>query len=43
MSASNTGISKRGIDLLHDPRLNKSTGFTEAERQALGWPGWCPM
>ena len=35
MSASNTGISKRGIDLLRDPRLNKSTGFTEAEREAF--------
>jgi malate dehydrogenase (oxaloacetate-decarboxylating)(NADP+) len=42
MSASNTGISKRGIDLLHDPRLNKSTGFTEAERRALGLIGLVP-
>jgi malate dehydrogenase (oxaloacetate-decarboxylating)(NADP+) len=42
MSASNTGISKRGIDVLHDPRINKSTGFTEAERQALGLVGLVP-
>src|SRR5271167_631783 len=42
MSASNTGTSKRGIDLLHDPRINKATGFTEAERQALGLVGLVP-
>ena len=42
MSASNIGTSKRGIELLHDPRLNKSTGFTEAERQALGLVGLVP-
>ena len=42
MSASNIGISKCGIDLLHDPRLNSCTGFTEAERQALGLVGLVP-
>src|ERR1700757_3990170 len=42
MSASNASTGKRGIDLLHDPRLNKSTGFTEAERQALGLVGLVP-
>ena len=31
--ASNVG---RGIELLHDPRRNKSTAFTEAEREGLG-------
>ena len=35
-------ISKRGIDLLHDPALNKSTSFTEAERQSLGLVGLVP-
>src|SRR5271167_1649152 len=33
---------KRGIDLLHDPALNKSTAFTEAEKQALGIVGLVP-
>jgi malate dehydrogenase (oxaloacetate-decarboxylating)(NADP+) len=42
MSASNIGAAKRSTDLLHDPRLNKSTGFTEAERQALGLVGLVP-
>ena len=31
--------AKRGVDLLHDPLLNKSTAFTEEERQALGLVG----
>ena len=35
-------ISKRGIELLHDPSLNKSTAFTEAEKQALGIVGLVP-
>ena len=42
MSASSIWISKRAIDLLHDPRLNKRTGFTEAEWQALGLVGLVP-
>jgi malate dehydrogenase (oxaloacetate-decarboxylating)(NADP+) len=42
MSASNTSTGKRGIDVLHDPGLNKSTGFTEAERRALGLVGLVP-
>ncbi len=33
---------KRGIELLHDPSLNKSTAYTEAERQALGLVGLVP-
>ena len=34
--------NKRGMELLHDPSLNKSTGFTEAEKQALGIVGLVP-
>jgi malate dehydrogenase (oxaloacetate-decarboxylating)(NADP+) len=33
---------KRGIELLHDPVLNKSTAFTETEKQALGLVGLVP-
>lgn len=36
-----TGTS-RGLALLRDPRLNKSTAFSEAERQALGLVGLLP-
>jgi malate dehydrogenase (oxaloacetate-decarboxylating)(NADP+) len=39
----NVAVSgKRGIDVLHDPALNKSTAYTEAERQALGLVGLVP-
>src|SRR5258706_5227765 len=34
--------TKRGIELLHDPSLNKSTAFSEAEKQALGLVGLLP-
>jgi malate dehydrogenase (oxaloacetate-decarboxylating)(NADP+) len=34
--------SKRGYDVLDDPRLNKLTGFTESERQELGLVGLVP-
>lgn len=37
-----TPVTKRGTDLLHDPALNKSTAYTEAERQALGLVGLVP-
>jgi malate dehydrogenase (oxaloacetate-decarboxylating)(NADP+) len=33
---------KRGIEVLQDPSLNKSTAFTEAERQVLGLIGLVP-
>jgi malate dehydrogenase (oxaloacetate-decarboxylating)(NADP+) len=33
---------KHGADILKDPTLNKSTAFTEAERQALGLVGLVP-
>ena len=34
--------NKRGIELLHDPSLNKSTAFTKAEKQALRIVGLVP-
>src|SRR5207249_3538931 len=34
--------AKRGADILHDSRLNKSTAFTEAEREHLGLVGLLP-
>src|SRR5499427_366641 len=33
---------KRGMDCLNVPQINKSTGFTEAERQVLGLVGLVP-
>ena len=44
MAASNTGIGKRGIDVLHDPRLNKSTALYRGRAPgAAGSSGWFPM
>jgi malate dehydrogenase (oxaloacetate-decarboxylating)(NADP+) len=37
-----TSSPKYGIDLLRDPSLNKSTAFTEAEKEALGLTGLVP-
>jgi malate dehydrogenase (oxaloacetate-decarboxylating)(NADP+) len=37
-----TSTAKHGIELLHDPSLNKSTAFTEAEKKALGLVGLVP-
>lgn len=34
--------NKRGIEVLYDPSLNKSTAFSEAEKQALGIVGLVP-
>jgi malate dehydrogenase (oxaloacetate-decarboxylating)(NADP+) len=34
--------NKRGIEVLQDPSFNKSTAFTEAEKQALGIVGLVP-
>ena len=33
---------KRGIEVLQDPTVNKSTAFTEAEKQELGLIGLVP-
>jgi malate dehydrogenase (oxaloacetate-decarboxylating)(NADP+) len=33
---------RRGVNILQDPRLNKMTGFTEEEREALGLLGLVP-
>jgi malate dehydrogenase (oxaloacetate-decarboxylating)(NADP+) len=47
MSDSTTGPrsalpQRRGMDLLHDPRFNKGTAFTHAERDVLGLRGLLP-
>jgi malate dehydrogenase (oxaloacetate-decarboxylating)(NADP+) len=41
-SSTNKAPSLRGIEVLHDPRFNKGTAFTEAERDALGIRGLLP-
>jgi len=41
-ASSPTSGSNRGIEILRDPRLNKSTAFTESERQTLGLVGLVP-
>jgi malate dehydrogenase (oxaloacetate-decarboxylating)(NADP+) len=41
-SAGTPSDLPHGVHLLHEPRLNKSTGFTEAEREALGLVGLVP-
>jgi malate dehydrogenase (oxaloacetate-decarboxylating)(NADP+) len=42
MSNSSIGNSERGIELLHDPTINKSTGYTEDERRTRGLVGLVP-
>jgi malate dehydrogenase (oxaloacetate-decarboxylating)(NADP+) len=42
LAAKESAVNKRGIELLLDPSLNKSTAFTEAEKQALGILGLVP-
>ncbi|MEY2606545.1 MAG: hypothetical protein QOH31_4367, partial [Verrucomicrobiota bacterium] len=37
-----TSITKREIELLHEPSLNKSNAFSEKENQALGLVGLVP-
>ena len=41
-SGKRSGGFPRGIELLHDPFLNKSTAFNQAERDALGLRGLLP-
>lgn len=35
-------VNRRGVDYLHDPRLNKGTAFTPEERDKLGLRGLVP-
>jgi malate dehydrogenase (oxaloacetate-decarboxylating)(NADP+) len=42
VSAAHGPEPGRGVGLLRDPRLNKSTAFTEAEREKLGLLGLVP-
>jgi len=40
--ADTVSTTKRGLDVLRDPLLNRGTGFTLAEREALGLNGLLP-
>lgn len=42
MKLSYVPVIPTGVDLLHDPTLNKSTAFTAAEREVLGLRGLLP-
>jgi malate dehydrogenase (oxaloacetate-decarboxylating)(NADP+) len=42
MTDAKPSVAKRGIDLLRDPHLNKSTAFTAGEREMLGLTGLLP-
>jgi malate dehydrogenase (oxaloacetate-decarboxylating)(NADP+) len=42
MEAGKMTTTSRGMAILRDPRLNKSTAFTETEREALGLLGLLP-
>lgn len=42
MALQRSYTTKRGVELLQDPSLNKSTAFTEEERQARGLIGLIP-
>jgi malate dehydrogenase (oxaloacetate-decarboxylating)(NADP+) len=41
-SQKETNMPKHGIEVLRDPSLNKSTAFTEEEKQTLGLVGLVP-
>ena len=41
-SSQHASSAERRIELLHDPQRNKSTAFTQAEREALGLTGLLP-
>jgi malate dehydrogenase (oxaloacetate-decarboxylating)(NADP+) len=41
-TANISGEARHGVALLHDPRLNRMTGFTQAERERLGLLGLLP-